>query len=115
MCLAVPGRVTRITGRDETLMAQVDFAGVTREVCLQYVPEAEVGDWVVVHVGFALQRLDEQSARETLALFDSLAPPQEEFGDEFGADAGQRVVAEPELSGVSAPVTARADGPPARG
>jgi hydrogenase expression/formation protein HypC len=75
MCLAVPGRVTGIEERDETLMAQVDFGGITKEVCLQYVPDAEVGDYVVVHVGFAIQRLDEQSARETLALFEELGPP----------------------------------------
>jgi len=115
MCLAVPRRVTSIEERDETLMAQVDFGGLSRDVCLHYVPDAEVGDWVVVHVGFALQRLDEQSARESLALFDSLASPQEEFGDGFSADAGQTVLAEPDVSSVSAPATARAAGRQAPG
>ena len=74
MCLAVPGRVTSIEERDETLMAQVDFGGMVKDVCLQYVPDAEIGDYVVVHVGFAIQRLDEKSALDTLALFESLAP-----------------------------------------
>jgi hydrogenase expression/formation protein HypC len=81
MCLAVPGRVMRIEERDETLMAQVDFGGMAKEVCLQYVPDAAVGDYVVVHLGFAIQRLDERSARETLALFDDLGILDEEFGN----------------------------------
>ena len=64
MCLAVPGRVLEITERDGTLMARVDFGGVTKEVCLEYVPDLQVGEYTIVHVGFALQRLDEQSALE---------------------------------------------------
>ena len=51
-------------------MAQVDFGGVTKEVCLEYVPDLQVGEYTIVHVGFALQRLDEQSALETLELFE---------------------------------------------
>jgi hydrogenase expression/formation protein HypC len=81
MCMAVPGRVTSIEQRNETLMAQVDFGGMAKEVCLQYLPDAAVGDYVVVHLGFAIQRLDEQSAHETLALFDDLRILEEEFGD----------------------------------
>ena len=50
-------------------MAQVDFGGVVKEVCLEYVPDIEVGEYTIVHVGFALQRLDEESAMETLELF----------------------------------------------
>jgi len=69
--------------RDETLMAQVDFGGVTKEVCLQYIPDAVVGEYVVVHVGFAIQRLDEASAQETLANFEKLGILEEEFGDGF--------------------------------
>ena len=87
MCLAVPGRVTSIEERDQTLMAQVDFGGIAKEVCLQYLPDAEVGDYVVVHVGFAIQRLDEQSARETLELFDKIGIMDEEFGDSWGRAA----------------------------
>ena len=80
MCLAVPGRVTGIEERDATRMAQVDFGGIAKEVCLEYLPDAAVGDYVVVHVGFAIQRLDEQSALDTLALFDNLGILEEEFG-----------------------------------
>jgi hydrogenase expression/formation protein HypC len=81
MCLAVPGRVLSITEVDGTLMAEVDFGGVRKGVCLQYVPDAAVGEYVVVHVGFAIQRLDEHSAQETLANFERLGILNEEFGD----------------------------------
>ena len=76
MCLAVPGRVLSIAEVDGTLMAEVDFGGVRKDVCLQYVPDATVGEYVVVHVGFAIQRLDEQSALETLAELRAARHPR---------------------------------------
>lgn len=88
MCLAVPGRVTEIGERDGTRMAVMDFGGVVKDVCLEYLPDLAVGDYAIVHVGFALQRLDEESARRTLALFEELGLLQEEFGDPWEA-AGQ--------------------------
>ncbi|MET7515674.1 HypC/HybG/HupF family hydrogenase formation chaperone [Streptomyces sp. NPDC005480] len=89
MCLAVPGRVTEIEDRDGTRMATVDFGGVVKEVCLEYLPDLQVGEYAIVHVGFALQKLDEESARQTLELFESLGMLQEEFGDpwELAAEA----------------------------
>jgi hydrogenase expression/formation protein HypC len=81
MCLAVPGRVLQVWDADATRMANVDFGGVVKEVCLQFVPDLEVGEYAIVHVGFALQRLDEQSALETLALFQQLGEIDLEFGD----------------------------------
>jgi hydrogenase expression/formation protein HypC len=81
MCLAVPGRVLDIAEVDGTLMAEVDFGGVHKNVCLQYIPDATVGEYVVVHVGFAIQRLDEKSAQETLANFERLGILNDEFGD----------------------------------
>lgn len=68
MCLAVPGRITGVSETGLMRMGTVDFGGVTREVCLAYVPEAQVGDYVLVHVGFAISRVDEAEARETLEL-----------------------------------------------
>ncbi len=69
MCLAIPGRVLEIDKEDGLLrMGRVDFGGIVREVCLAYVPEVQVGDYVIVHTGFAIQRLDEEEARETLRL-----------------------------------------------
>ena len=81
MCLAVPGQVLSVFTQDDTTMAQVDFGGLRKEVCLEYIPDIEVGEYVVVHVGFAIQRLDEASAIETLANFEKLGILEEEFGD----------------------------------
>jgi hydrogenase expression/formation protein HypC len=68
MCLGVPGRITETQEGGLMRMGKVDFGGVTREVCLAYVPEAEIGDYVIVHAGFAISRLDEGEAQETLEL-----------------------------------------------
>jgi hydrogenase expression/formation protein HypC len=89
MCLAVPGRVLRIQERDGTRMADVDFGGVVKEVCLEYLPDLQVGEYAIVHVGFALQRLDEESARQTLELFSELGMLEEEFGDPWKTAAGE--------------------------
>lgn len=89
MCLAVPGRVVSTTEQDGQLMAEVDFGGLRKEVCLAYIPDVQVDDYVIVHVGFAIQRLDEKSAQETLANFDKLGILEEEFGDGFARAAKQ--------------------------
>jgi hydrogenase expression/formation protein HypC len=70
-------------------MAEVDFGGVRKNVCLQYTPDAAVGEYVVVHVGFAIQHLDEASAQETLANFERLGILNDEFGDGFTRAAEQ--------------------------
>jgi len=72
MCLAVPGRVIEIDNKDMLKMAKVDFAGVVKEVCLDWVPEVKLNDFVVVHAGFALNILDENDAKETLRLFHEM-------------------------------------------
>ena len=65
MCLAIPGKVTSIDGDDPLMRSgKVDFGGVLREVSLAYVPEVQVGDYVIVHVGFALSRVDEAEAQQ---------------------------------------------------
>jgi hydrogenase expression/formation protein HypC len=89
MCLAVPGKVLEITELDGTRMAQVDFGGVTKQVCLEYVPDLQIGEYTIVHVGFALQRLDEESALETLELFRQMGDLDAEFGDQWGRAAEQ--------------------------
>ena len=68
-------------------MAKVDFGGVEKEVCLEFVPDLEVGEYTIVHVGFALQRLDEKSAMETLALFREMGELDMEFGDAWAQAA----------------------------
>jgi len=75
--------------KDGTTMAQVDFGGLRKEVCLAYIPDAQIGEYVIVHVGFAIQRLDERSAQETLANFERLGILEEEFGDGFARAAQQ--------------------------
>ena len=81
MCLGVPGRVERVWEADGTRMASVDFGGVHKDVCLAYVPDVAVGDYTIVHVGFALTKLDEKSALETLELFRSVGLLDQEFAD----------------------------------
>mgnify|MGYP001298321734 CR=1 FL=1 len=81
MCLAVPGRVVKVYEERGTTMADVDFGGVRKQVCLAYLPETAVGEYVIVHVGFAIQRLDEKSALDTLAMFEKLGILEEEFGE----------------------------------
>lgn len=82
MCLGIPGRVTKIYEAEATLMGKVDFGGIVKTVCLAYVPEIEIGDYTIVHVGFAITRLDEESAQETLALFQEMGVLEEELGVE---------------------------------
>lgn len=65
MCLAIPGKVVEISNQNGMQMARVAFGGVTREACLEYVPETRVGDYVLVHVGFAISRVNEDEARRT--------------------------------------------------
>ena len=78
MCLGVPGLITEIRERDGLKMASVDFGGVAREVCLDYVPEAKVGDYCLVHVGFALNLLSPDEAQETLSLLNDIARFEQE-------------------------------------
>jgi hydrogenase expression/formation protein HypC len=82
MCLGVPGKVVEIRDERGTRMAKVDFGGVVKDVCLAYVPELGVGDYTIVHVGFALTKLDEASALETLELFRSTGLLDEALGEE---------------------------------
>lgn len=87
MCLAVPGKVIEIWHKDDTRMANVDFGGVIKQVCLEFVPDIRVGEYTIVHVGFALQRLDEKSAMETLDLFRQMGELDMEFGDAWARAA----------------------------
>jgi len=66
MCLAVPGKITEIMDAGGVRMASVDFSGIVREACLEYLPEAKTGDYVIVHVGFAISMVDEDEAAKTL-------------------------------------------------
>ncbi len=73
MCLGLPGKIIERGDDRGTLMGTVDFGGATRRVCLAYTPEADIGDYVIVHAGFAISVLDEKAAAESLKLFEELA------------------------------------------
>jgi hydrogenase expression/formation protein HypC len=72
MCLGVPGRVLETFVEHDVLMGKIDFGGITKQVCLEHVRDAGPGDYVLVHVGFALTRLDEAEALRVLALLDEM-------------------------------------------
>jgi hydrogenase expression/formation protein HypC len=82
MCLGIPGKILEINEETGIRMGKVDFGGIVKEVCLAYLPEIQVGDYAIVHVGFAITQLDEESAQESVALFQQLGVIKEEFGDE---------------------------------
>ena len=73
MCLGIPGKIVEIYLINNLQMAKIDFNGVFREACLSYVPEAKVGDFVIVHVGFALTTIDEEEALETIELLRQIS------------------------------------------
>ncbi len=91
MCLAIPGQVVSIEnatgGQDGALrMGTVDFGGIRKSVCLDWVPDVSVGEYVIVHVGFAISKVDEEEARETLKLFAEI---QGSF-DELNYDGSEK-------------------------
>lgn len=74
MCLAIPGRVVKLK---DMMMAEVEIGGVTRKVSLSLLPEAQVGDYVLVHTGFAIEKIDEKEAEETMKLLNQMIGEQE--------------------------------------
>ena len=80
MCLGIPGKIIEIYESGELPMGKIDFGGVIREACLAYVPEAQTGDYALIHVGFALNIISEEEARETLALLKEISDLQDELG-----------------------------------
>lgn len=72
MCLGIPGKVVAIDREHDVLMGKVDFGGVFKRVCLEHVPEVQPGEYVLVHVGFALSRLDEADARLVFSFLESI-------------------------------------------
>jgi hydrogenase expression/formation protein HypC len=68
MCLGVPGKIVEIYEKQGLKMAQVDFSGVKREACIEHIPEAGIGDYAIIHVGFAISLLSEEEALESMDL-----------------------------------------------
>ncbi len=87
MCLAIPGKVVEIYEENELKMGKIDFSGTMNSACLAYVPEVEIGQYVVVHAGFAIQVLDEEQAQEVFEAWDELTDTLK--------DDGYKVTSEP--------------------
>jgi hydrogenase expression/formation protein HypC len=90
MCLGVPGKIVEIYEANGLKMGRIDFGGVTREACLAYVPEAKVGDYTVIHVGFAISLLSEAEAQAALETLREIANLEEELGPGIKDDGGRR-------------------------
>lgn len=89
MCLAIPGKILSIVGEEVARLARVDFGGIVREVNLCYVPEANVGDYVIVHVGFAISVVDEAEANRVFEYLKEMG----DFGElaELAVEPGEKV------------------------
>lgn len=88
MCLAIPGRILNSTENKGVRYGRVNFGGIVREVCLEFVPEAAVGDYVVVHVGFAISRVDAEEAQRTYELLEKMGMLEAELGPAEGHSVG---------------------------
>lgn len=86
MCLAVPGQIIDVRQEQGTRMATVSFDGIHKDICLAFLPDIEVGDYAIVHVGFAISKIDEESALETLQMFEELGILEEELGRDDSSD-----------------------------
>ena len=84
MCLGIPGKIIEIDDQSGLRMARVDFGGVIREACIESIPDAKIGDYTIVHAGFALNLLSEEEANETLDLLREISQFEEELGVETG-------------------------------
>ncbi|MGA3057681.1 MAG: HypC/HybG/HupF family hydrogenase formation chaperone [Candidatus Limnocylindrales bacterium] len=101
MCLGIPGKVVEIRDDGPLRMARVDFGGVRKEACLAYVPEVRLGDYVIVHVGFAISHLDEEEALRTLEMIRAI--DAEGMAQELGAMADEPAARGPAASGPGGP------------
>jgi hydrogenase expression/formation protein HypC len=85
MCLAIPGKVIEVNDQNGLKMGRIDYSGTIQTACLEYVPEVQIGQYVLVHAGFAINVVDEEEARKTLALWDEIVEQHAAEGlDPFG-------------------------------
>ncbi len=82
MCLGIPGKVIEIHEVDGLKMGRIDFGGVIKEACLEYVPEIQVGEYTIIHVGFAITQINEEEAQRTLEMLTQMEMLAEELGKE---------------------------------
>ena len=81
MCLGIPGKIVEVYETNGLQMGKIDFGGVINEACLAYVPDAQIGDYTIVHVGFALNIIDEDEAQKTLELLAEIGVIEDELGN----------------------------------
>ena len=106
MCLGIPGKVVEIRDDGPMRMATVDYGGARKEACLAYVPEVGLGDYVIVHVGFAISQLDEEEAMKTLELLRMI--DAEGVAMEFGSMGDDSAPSAPPTSSAAPPASAEA-------
>ncbi|MFV9672294.1 MAG: HypC/HybG/HupF family hydrogenase formation chaperone [Acidimicrobiia bacterium] len=92
MCLGIPGKVVEIAGEGVTMTGKVDFDGIVKEVSLAYVPDISVGDYTIVHVGFAITQLDEKAALDTLAHLQEMEAVEVELDPAVALAAEEAIV-----------------------
>ena len=85
MCLAIPGKVAEIEEKEGVRSGRILFGGIARQACLDFVPEVKVGDYVMVHVGFAISIVDQEEAERTYALLESMGVLTEELTPDSGS------------------------------
>ncbi|MFZ4620164.1 MAG: HypC/HybG/HupF family hydrogenase formation chaperone [Bacteroidota bacterium] len=81
MCLAVPGKIVEIESTVEPMMGKVSFGGIVKKVCLDWVPDIKLGEYVIVHVGFAISKVNEEEALETLKMFQEMEQGLDELNE----------------------------------
>ena len=86
MCLAIPGKVLEIDRNAQPVMGTVSFGGIQKQVCLEWIPEVTVGEYVIVHVGFAISKMNEQEALETLDILNKMSEGLEALDGESGTE-----------------------------
>jgi hydrogenase expression/formation protein HypC len=87
MCLGIPGKIEEMYEKNGMRMGKVDFGGVQKEICLEYLPDIQVGSYVIVHVGFAISEVDEEEAHKTMEMIreiEAMADDIPETGEEYG-------------------------------
>jgi len=90
MCLAIPGKIVSSEQQNGVRIGRVQFGGVVRETCLDFVPEASLGDYVIVHVGFAISRVDREEAERSYAVLESMGLLQNELHSDLENDAASQ-------------------------
>lgn len=82
MCLAIPGKVLKVNKETQPIMGDVSFGGITKRVCLEWLPDVKEGEYVIVHVGFAISKMNEKEALETIEILRKMGEGLEELGGE---------------------------------